>query len=139
MLKKIKQINKFYKDKFEYNKQNTDNRFMILNKNVRRYYDWDKQAGDIDEHYFFMDFYMAKQVLNNHTSVHYDIGSRLDGFVAHVLTQINVVMIDVRPLNFNIEGLEFLQGNACELPLEDSSISSLSSLHSLEHFSLVRY
>lgn len=139
MLNKIKQRKKFHSDKIKYNKQNIDDNFIVVNKNIRRHYDWEKQAGDIDEHYFFMDLYMAKRILSNHTSIHYDIGSRIDGFIAHLLTTINVVMIDVRPLNFNVEGLEFLQGNACQLPLEDNSISSLSSLHALEHFGLGRY
>jgi hypothetical protein len=71
---------------------------------------------------------------------HIDIGSRVDGFVAHLLTFMPATVIDIRPLVSNIEGLTVLQDDATTLSrLESNSIHSLSSLHVAEHFGLGRY
>ncbi len=137
--KTVKNIKRFNKHIKIYDSLNSDGPFAIQKRNIRRHYDWDKQAGDIDEHYFLMDLYMAKAVIKNSSQKHYDIGSRIDGFIAHLLVNMNVTMIDVRPLEFETDGLNFIQGNASHLPMEDESIESLSSLHALEHFGLGRY
>jgi hypothetical protein len=69
-----------------------------------------------------------------------DVGSRLDGFVAHVLTFMPVEVIDVRPLRSDVEGLSFVQSDATTLSrYADDSVESLSSLHAVEHFGLGRY
>ena len=105
-----------------------------------------KQAGNIDEHYFIQDIVMANKIIQNvyeskTTLKHYDIGSRVDGFIAHLLSaSINVSMIDIRPLPICIENLEFLCADATDLKgIPDASIESISSLHAIEHFGLGRY
>ena len=71
---------------------------------------------------------------------HMDIGSRIDGFIAHLLTFMPVTIVDIRPLSSNIEGLTFLHDDATALSmLQDNSVKSLSSLHAAEHFGLGRY
>lgn len=72
---------------------------------------------------------------------HFDIGSRIDGFISHLMVlKVPVTLIDIRPLNKKIPGVEFLQADATELAgIADDSISSLSALCSLEHFGLGRY
>lgn len=98
-------------------------------------------AGNIDDHYFFQDMYMAREIYVANPEKHYDIGSRLDGFIAHLLSfRESVTMIDIRPLPYEIKGLEFMQGNAMELDKTCvECLDSLSSLHALEHFGLGRY
>ncbi len=98
-------------------------------------------AGGIDSHYFLQDIYMAKKILENNPQDHYDIGSRVDGFISHLLcNNIHITMIDIRPLPRKVEGLSFLQGDATNLSrIETESIDSLSSLHAVEHFGLSRY
>ena len=69
-----------------------------------------------------------------------DIGSRIDGFVAHLLTFMPVTLIDVRPLPASVPGLDFVCADATSLSgLADQSVDSLSSLHAVEHFGLGRY
>ncbi len=84
---------------------------------------------------------MAKKVLNNHPSTHFDIASRLDGFLSHLLVnEIPITMIDIRPLRFKLDGLNFIHSDATNLEgIADESISSISSLHAIEHFGLGRY
>ena len=98
-------------------------------------------AGGIDRHYFLQDIYMAQKVRDNNPENHYDIGSRVDGFISHLLCDnIPVTMIDIRPLPQQVEGLTFIQSDATSLTnFDDSSIGSLSTLHAIEHFGLSRY
>lgn len=97
------------------------------------------QAGSFGA-YFFQDLYVAKRIYKRKPSMHVDIGSRVDGFVAHLLTFMQVTILDVRPLN-GIEGLTCVSADATNLRscIEDDSIPSLSCLHALEHFGLGRY
>jgi SAM-dependent methyltransferase len=70
---------------------------------------------------------------------HIDVGSRLDGFVAHLLPYCKVTYIDIRPLPIIVDGLEFKQGSILNLPFEDNSCETLSCLHVIEHIGLGRY
>jgi hypothetical protein len=139
-LKIFRNRKKFAHDCQAYNKLNQSDKFKIKKEYIMKCYDWNSEAGNIDGHYFLQDIYMAKKVLANKAVMHYDIGSRIDGFIAHLLTSMEVTMIDIRPLNVKVEGLNFKQGNATDLSnIKDGTIESLSCLHALEHFGLGRY
>lgn len=91
--------------------------------------------------YFWMDLWGAKHIISNAVKEHWDIGSRVDGFIAHLLSaNIKVNVIDVRPFAGEAENLYTIVDDATMLKqFEDDSISSLSALCSLEHFGLGRY
>lgn len=97
------------------------------------------EAGVARGHYFFQDIWAARKVRALGAPRHVDVGSRLDGFVAHLLPFTDVVYVDIRPLDIELEGLEFTRGSLLELPFADVSLSSLSCLHVLEHVGLGRY
>lgn len=99
-----------------------------------------KNAGSVSN-YFWQDLWAARLLYKEKPEVHFDIGSRLDGFIAHLLSfDIPVKMIDIRPFPAEIDGLETVVGDATTLhQFEDNSIGSLSALCSLEHFGLGRY
>ncbi len=102
--------------------------------------DFKDSAGDVQNHYFHQDLLVAKFIYKEKPFMHVDVGSRLDGFIAHVLTFMPMTMVDVRPLQSEVEGLTFSQGIAENmLGFKDCSIESLSCLHALEHFGLGRY
>lgn len=131
---------------FERDKQ----QYQLLNK--RKNFDIDESclwpiirdkyenAGIVDN-YFWQDLWAAKLIHANIPKEHYDIGSRLDGFIAHVLAfGIPVKMIDIRPFPVEVEGLTTVVDDATNLTcFPDNSIESLSALCSLEHFGLGRY
>lgn len=126
----------------KYRSQNKDDRFLLKKRDMWLIAsDYDKEAAAPMEHYFAQDIWAARHIFEQMPADHYDIGSRLDGFLAHLLVFLpSVTYIDVRPLPFKIDRLSFLQGNASNLSgLADSSVSSLSSLHAVEHFGLGRY
>jgi SAM-dependent methyltransferase len=98
------------------------------------------QSGAADGHYFWQDLICAKWIFEQKTDKHFDVGSRVDGFVAHLLTFMHVTILDVRPLKSNVSGLSVLIGNAQqELTSVVGTFESVSSLHSIEHFGLGRY
>jgi SAM-dependent methyltransferase len=102
--------------------------------------DKSETAGEARGHYFHQDLWASKKIFQRKPSGHIDIGSRIDGFIAHLLTFMPVTVIDIRGLSSEIEGLEFIKEDATELAsFEDGSIDSLSCLHAAEHFGLGRY
>lgn len=97
-------------------------------------------AGNIGN-YFWQDLWAAKQVIKSGVKTHFDIGSRLDGFIAHLLAaDIHVTMIDVRDFPGKVPSLDTIVDDATSLrQIADESIESMSALCSLEHFGLGRY
>ena len=91
--------------------------------------------------YFWQDLWAAKHIINQGVREHYDIGSRVDGFIAHLLAaNIRVNMIDIRPFPGTAENLFTVVDDATMLKnFQDNSIGSLSAMCSLEHFGLGRY
>ena len=140
-IKKRQKKKRFNRDCKIYSELNKSSDFRIENKNVCPIYEDENQAGVLDEHYFLQDIWMAKQVKMNGLNEHFDIGSRIDGFIAHLLSMnIVVTLIDIRRLVIDIENLKFVQGDATDLiSIADGTLSSLSSLHAIEHFGLGRY
>ncbi len=99
-----------------------------------------ESAGTIDKHYFFQDLWAARLIHRLQPGNHVDIGSRIDGFIAHLLCFTCVTVIDIRFQPLEVDGLTFVQDDATELSKIDSgSLQSVSSLHAIEHFGLGRY
>ncbi len=97
------------------------------------------QAGSTKGHYFLQDLYYAQLLYNEKPNKHYDVGSRVDGFVSNVASFREINFIDIRPLDVDIKNINFIQGSITELPFQDNSLESVSSLHVIEHIGLGRY
>lgn len=99
-----------------------------------------ENAGRLDRHYFNQDLWAARKVYDNNPKHHIDVGSRIDGFVAHLLSFREVEVLDVRNLTSNIQGMTFRQLDLMQTNnLPKDICDSLSCLHALEHFGLGRY
>jgi len=96
-------------------------------------------GGTAVGHYFLQDVWAAKLIHQAGIKFHIDIGSRVDGFVAHLLPFCQVEYVDIRPLESPFAQLKFKQGSILNLPYPDNSIESLSCLHVIEHIGLGRY
>lgn len=103
--------------------------------------DYDEQAGQMSGHYFHQDLLVAKFVREAAPRRHVDVGSRIDGFVAHIATFRDIELIDIRPLAESVHPqIKFLQADMMQPTAALESIAdSVSSLHALEHFGLGRY
>jgi hypothetical protein len=107
-------------------------------------YDRYEEGGSTKNEYFWQDLIVARWVHQASPQKHVDIGSRVDGFVAHVASFREVEVIDVRPITTDIPGVVFRQADMMNVEtLPDTSgdgyCDSLSCLHALEHFGLGRY
>ena len=102
--------------------------------------DFGESAGVARGHYFHQDLLVAKLINDAAPERHIDIGSRIDGFVAHVAAFRPIEIIDIRPLgNVVHNNMSFIQHDLMTTPGNDLKTDSISCLHAIEHFGLGRY
>ena len=131
----------FFRNLSKYKKMNKSDRFVRhFGYDFKCLTDWFDDAGPTNV-YFWQDLWGAQLINKKNPKKHYDIGSRIDGFIANLAgCRDNIVLIDIRPLDAKIPGVDFFQADATSLSgIEDNSVESLSALCSLEHFGLGRY
>lgn len=98
------------------------------------------ESGTASGHYFHQDLLVARRIYENNPLKHVDIGSRTDGFIAHVAVFREIEVFDIRKQKNDIRNIVFKQADL--MTLSDDLINycdSLSALHSIEHFGLGRY
>jgi hypothetical protein len=99
------------------------------------------EGGIIKGHYFHQDLLIARKIFINNPQIHVDVGSRTDGFVAHVAIFRKIEVFDIRPIRSNILNIKFLQADLMK-DIDKNLINycdSISCLHAIEHFGLGRY
>lgn len=103
-------------------------------------HDWYEEGGSTRNEYFSQDLLVAQMIFNSKPERHVDIGSRVDGFVAHVASFRDVEVFDVRKVTAQIPGIIFKQADLMKsVDGLFAYCDSLSCLHALEHFGLGRY
>ena len=101
--------------------------------------DLNQESGNANGVYFIQDIWAAQRYIKK-PNEHIDIGSRVDGFVSHLMVFMKVKVIDIRPLSSKNKNLVFIKEDATYLKnFSNNSIPSLSCLHATEHFGLGRY
>jgi hypothetical protein len=111
-----------------------------LEKYQAHYEDKCKNAANLSFHYFHQDLYVAHKIYQNQPKKHIDIGSSINGFVAHVASYREIEVYDIRPLKKNIHNIKFSQCDLMNLNRDNIECTdSISCLHALEHFGLGRY
>ncbi len=103
-----------------------------------------EEGGATKSEYFWQDLLVARAIHAAKPIKHVDIGSRVDGFVAHVASFRDIEVFDVRPISTAVPGVVFRQAdlsNSASLPANTGGgyCDSLSCLHAIEHFGLGRY
>jgi len=99
------------------------------------------ESGEAKGHYFHQDLLVARRINVNNPIVHVDLGSRVDGFVAHVASFRPIMVIDIRPFLSKVKNITFMQVDMMGVLPSNlfDYCDSLSCLHALEHFGLGRY
>lgn len=103
--------------------------------------DFTANAGSGTGQYFHQDLLVAQLIHEAKPARHLDIGSRIDGFVAHVAAFRPIEVIDIRPMppsihaNIRYSVLDLMDGDISGFGQADS----VSCLHAIEHFGLGRY
>lgn len=103
--------------------------------------DYEDLAGVVNGHYFHQDLLVASFISQRKPVRHIDVGSRIDGFVAHVASFRDIEVIDVRDIrDFRHSQISFLRHDLMVRAKGfDEITDSLSCLHTIEHFGLGRY
>jgi len=103
-------------------------------------HDWHEEGGATTLEYFWQDLLVARAIFEARPERHVDIGSRVDGFVAHVASFREIEVFDVRPITTQVPGVTFRRADLMK-PVEGMTgyCDSVSCLHALEHFGLGRY
>ena len=103
-------------------------------------HDWYEESGSTKNEYFWQDLFVARMIFAANPVKHVDVGSRVDGFVAHVASFREIEVFDIRSITSAIPGVVFKQADLMN-PAADITnyCDSLSCLHALEHFGLGRY
>ena len=126
---------RFIKNKKRWLKNNgaITHNYMILS-------DYHDSAGNNKGHYFHQDLLVAQSIFQNKPRRHIDVGSRIDGFVAHVASFREIEVLDIRNLSNNYHpNIKFTKLDIMEEPKDMGLTDSLSCLHAIEHFGLGRY
>ena len=126
---------KYFSDYIKFKKQGGEVTFFhpMLNDSV-------EQAGITKGHYFHQDLLVASYIYKAKPETHIDIGSRIDGFVAHVASFRKIQIIDIRNLNeIGHENISFLKLDLTKNNNPSLLSESVSCLHAIEHFGLGRY
>ncbi len=99
------------------------------------------EGGTAKGHYFHQDLFVAQRIFSAKPRRHLDIGSRIDGFVAHVASFREIEVCDVRKTEVRVQNIRFRQLDlAGTLPPDlVRCCDSLSCLHAIEHIGLGRY
>jgi hypothetical protein len=101
-----------------------------------------EEAGTTKTEYFWQDLLVAQWIFEARPRRHVDVGSRIDGFVAHVASYREIEVFDVRPINTRIPGVIFRQADLTDADPStraEGYCDSVSCLHAVEHFGLGRY
>ena len=90
--------------------------------------------------YFHQDLLVARRIFERQPIRHIDVGSRVDGFVAHVASFRKIETLDIRSIPQKVHNISFVQ---CDVmnpnPEFMECADSVFCLHALEHFGLGRY
>ena len=101
-----------------------------------------EEAGVTRSEYFWQDLIVARRIHDAKPDKHVDVGSRIDGFVAHVASFRDIEVFDVRPMSTSIPNVHFKVADLMQRASEANGAGycdSVSCLHVLEHFGLGRY
>lgn len=98
----------------------------------------DTATTAFDAHYVFHTAWAARILAKTKPELHIDISSDLR-FVTLVSAYTPIDFYDYRPVELSLSGLNSKQGNLMSLPFKESSVSSLSCMHVVEHIGLQRY
>ena len=97
-------------------------------------------SGSSSGAYFHQDLLIAQRIYQEKPEAHMDVGSRVDGFVAHVASFREIQVLDIRPTPSNVKNIHFVQADLmADCSHLHNSSTSISSLHAIEHFGLGRY
>ena len=128
----------FAREYREYRRRNAGTVFELRGRDIRPCLTDRTETTPIEPIYFFQDTWFARRVAVQKPASHVDVGSSVKsmGLVAQFVP---VTLVDIRPVEVELEGFSFKRGTILALPYADGEVASLSSLCVIEHIGLGRY
>lgn len=142
MVQSIRSLPKFYSD---YKRLRTDQALNDGGLRIERFYpvltERAEPSGEASGHYFHQDLLVAQKVFASGAMRVVDVGSRVDGFVAHLAAFRKIEVIDIRVLKSDHDNIVFLQRNLMgeDVSRKLGQSDLVTCLYVLEHFGLGRY
>ena len=92
----------------------------------------------VEAQYFYQAIWAARRIVHAGVALHLDVASQTM-FVGMLTAFVDVIFVDIRPIGLAVERLTMCAGSITQLPFDSASVTSLSSLHVIEHIGLGRY
>ncbi|MBO8219552.1 DUF268 domain-containing protein [Prochlorococcus marinus] len=101
-----------------------------------------ESSGVAKGHYYHQDLYFANLIYRDKPRIHFDVGSRIDGFISHLLSFEQKLLIgDIRKSEIDNSLVKNIYFDLSK-PLKRKKLTtytSISCLHAIEHVGLGRY
>ncbi len=92
----------------------------------------------VDYIYILQNAWACEKIFDIKPKRHVDVGSDIRAVT--IISQFTpTTMVDIRGVDIKLDNLKFTKGSVLELPFEDESVESLSSICVVEHIGLGRY
>jgi hypothetical protein len=127
---------RFFVDLFQYTRKDLSYK-MNFKDIYPRIHDNTEFTG-FDRHYIYHPAWAARILKETKPDVHFDISSTLH-FCSLVSAFIPIKFYDFRPARLELSSLSSEHADLINLHFENSSIGSLSCMHTVEHVGLGRY
>lgn len=135
---RIKSLFDYFSDFKKYNKLEANTKSSAKISDIfPRIYD-KTSTTKLDPVYYIQGAWCVRKIFDNKTQSHVDVGSQAQ-MVGIISQFVPTTMVDIRPLTVTLPELKFLKGDINNLPFENNSVSSLSSICVIEHIGLGRY
>jgi SAM-dependent methyltransferase len=138
-VKAVRGLPAYYKELSELKRQKGNDTTFSFGRSFLNLSDRFSEAGTMSGHYFHQDLLVAKKIFQANPKKHVDIGSRLDGFVAHVAVFRQIEILDIREQHSKVKNISFRKADLMQPQGMENYCDSISSLHAIEHFGLGRY
>lgn len=120
--------------------------FKKLGGKVKKFYpmldDFDDNAASIKNQLFHSDLLTSQKVYEKKPEKHLDIGSRIDGVIAHIASFRNLDVLDIRDVDIQPhKNINFVKKDLLQIKILDDAekYDSISSIGCLAHIGLGRY
>ena len=131
---------RFWRDYLAFKRlsEQVDGRFTIKPVDVQICLYDNVPTTPFPRHYLYHPAWAARVLARTMPEYHVDISSSLY-FVAIASAFVPIRSYDYRPANINLSGLSMGRADLMGLDFEDSSVPSISCMHTVEHIGLGRY
>ena len=119
------------------------NKFRSRGGKIKNIYpfldDYHDDAGSIKNHLFHADLIVSQYIYENKPEKHLDVGSRIDGLVAHVASYRKIDVLDIRDISIKPhKNINYINSDIKKITNE-LSYYSVSSIGVIAHIGLGRY